>query len=1088
MTEYTKNSELSQISAQDTRNFPLTSGQKGLWFLHQFDSSSDCYNIPLTFTISKEVTSELLRQCIDIFISRHSSMRSTFHIVDGEPVRRVHQNINYAYQEYDVCALSKDELRKRVREISAVPFDLINGPLVRVYLLDGYENQSILLLNFHHIIFDGTSLKILTEEFELIYRALVNQLELPPENVIDFEQFQSWQTNWLLNEEAAESRAYWLDKFSGELPTLPLPLKTDNSGTSIHGETIHFQIPETLMNGVRNLAKASQCSEYFVWLMLYFCFLSRYTAEKDIIVGTPARGRPDADFDSVVGYFVNLMPVRNQIDQSESFTALLARTKNDFYEDLMNADYPLSELIKDLGLENRRGDEPLFQTSFIWSAVEHLKGQPDNLMGLTLFPLIQESGEQSLSLEILAEGNKLEGVFKYRQNLFSDKTMSDMQQHFLAFAQVLLKQSEQALFTVDFLSDKEKSYLVNDLNVLRNEDVVDELGSIQKVFERQVEATPESIAVKFGEDRLTYVELNNRANQLAHYLINQGVQSETIVAICFERSIEMIISILAVLKSGGAYLPIDAKLPTIRMNYLLEDSQANYILCQQSSFNLFTENYQVINIEDPAITDEIKDCPKSNPLVEAVTANSLAYVIYTSGSTGQPKGVLQQHKTIVNLVKHQQLSEPLLTLQFAPISFDVSIQEIATTLLTGGCLVLINQQDKDNLQRLPQLIFNQSIQRLFVPPVVANLLAEIINQQHIELPELKEIIVAGEALYISEALFQFLSAHQHCQLYNHYGPTETHVATLATIKIKDCLPAGSQPIGRPLTNAAVYVLDSSKNLLPYGATGELYVAGSGLARGYLNDPKRTVECFIDNPFEQNSLKKLYRTGDLVRYLENGELEFVGRIDQQVKIRGFRIELSEVEAQLAKLQEVSLATVLVKENNTKEKHLVAYVVASSQLSEAKLIEKLRLKMQQNLPAYMVPTVFVLLENMPFNANGKIDRSALPEVDSNSFSVEYVAPENSIERELCQIWAQLLNISANNISRNHNFFELGGHSLLVVKLINEIKNCYALELDYQQVFNHSKLSELSESIGLILSKNKLEESLLQLDSEQVEEAEW
>jgi len=1079
------------------KEYPLTVGQKGLWFLHQLDPLSDRYHMPLTFKFRKQVNVNVLEKILAIFIQRHSMMSSTFHEVDGVPVRRVNPPLTIQITEHDITGLQQQDLLQEIRKLSARPFDLANGGLIRANVLNDYLDGKILLITIHHLIFDGASLKLLCDELELIYQSLTNGTELQAVGY-DYNDFQIWQHQWLQSEDAQLSQSYWLQKLSGELPQLNLP--TDNASSkneTIKGEFLKFAIPKSIVDNFKQLALDKKCSEYLIWLSIYFAFLSRYTSQQDIIVGTPSMGRPEAQFDNFVGYFVNLIPVRCQLQAHENFIDLLHRFKNEIYEALMHADYPLPELINALGDSNQRGDQPLFQTSFIWTVTEHLKSKHDSQLGLEIYPLLHESGEQNLSLEVITSDDGMSCLLKYRTNRFSATSIARIKQGFLNFIDSISIEPDCEIQELSLVTEDDENFLLHTLNETQR-DYPNE-WCIHQLFEEQVKKTPDEPAIIFEECSLSYAELNKQANQMAHYLIEQGVKTDSLVGLCVERSPEMIVALLGILKAGAAYLPLDPTYPDARLQHMIEDSALTVLLTQQGLISIAEEkDIQQLHVGSEELHKTIRLYPSANPLVAGLTSNQLAYVIYTSGSTGQPKGVLQKHGTIVNLVYGQAsdagLSKSMRTLQFAPIGFDVSIQEIATCWYSASPLIIISNEAKEDLNKLPQLLQYHKIERMFLPPVVLNWLAEELIKQNINLPNVKEIIVAGEALQISKYLKSYLLDNPQCRLWNHYGPTESHVATIALVDVSQ--DQASVPIGFVLANISVFILDPQHQIVPYGAVGELYIGGAGLARGYLNRAELTSERFIQHPYSYDSHDTLYRTGDLVRYLDDKQLEFIGRIDDQVKIRGFRIELGEIEQQLSNFSDVQTTLVIVYEGADRQQRLIAYLTrqpdennaTQTAVTEHDFITQLRSNLQMTLPDYMIPAVIIVLDHFSLTANGKIDRRALPEPDTSLFTGEYLPPEGEIELMMTAIWSELLQLSQTQISADAHFFELGGHSLLVAKLINSIKKKVDLEIGYIDVFNFPTLRNLSIVIDNKLETNSLIESFAKSDSDSVEELEW
>ena len=1070
--------------AQDKVNkFPLTIGQKGLWFLHQLDPLSDRYNIPLTFKFSNNVKTKDLKEVLKIFIQRHSVMRSTFHETDGLLQRSVHSSCNIKINEHDVNSINQQNILSKIRDLSGIPFNLEKGPLIRVHIFNGYQGGRILLFSVHHLIFDGASLKILCDEFELTYRFLMegNHLDILK---YDYNDFQVWQQQWLDSDDAQLSQNYWLDKLSGELPQLNLPVdNTLNKNKSIQGEVLKFSIPDVIVNRFKKLASDYKCSEYLVWLAAYFSFLSRYTSQQDIIVGTPSMGRPDAKFDDIVGYFVNLIPLRYKINPHQKFIDLLKGFKNNIYEALMHADYPLPELINVLGDANQRGDQPLFQTSFVWNVTEQLKLDSDSLLGLELYPLIHESGEQSLSVELLSSSTGIEGLLKYRSNYFAAESIGRIKDSFINFIDSIGIEPDSEIKELSLLTEADENKLLHTLNDTQV-DYPSEL-CIHQLFEQQVEKTPNNIAIVFEEDSLSYTELNKRSNQLAHYLVKNGVKPDDILGLCIERSLEMMIGILAILKAGAAYLPLDPIHPKARLKHMINNSVLSMVLTQQKLISI-TEGQLQLVLDDHDFMASLAHYSVNNPRIAGLNSKHLAYVIYTSGSTGLPKGVMVEHQALVNRIdwmqKQYHLTENDVVLQKTPYSFDVSVWELSWFFTIGAKLVIAKPEGHKDPAYLSDIIQKNKVTTLhFVPSMLRVMLT---NRDWSHCNSLRQVFCSGEALSsdIAELHYDLNSA----TLHNLYGPTEAAI-DVSYWQVPNESNLTLIPIGKPIQNIQLLILNAQLQLQPQGFPGELFIGGVGLARGYLNQPELTEERFIQHPFSYNNTERLYRTGDLVRYLDDGNIEFIGRIDNQVKIRGFRIELEEIEQQLTAQPHIQSSLVVVKQQD-EEIFLVAYLCTDTSIEESEFINQIRMTLENLLPDYMIPSMFVMLKGFPLTVNGKIDRKALPEPEGWQFRGEYQPPEGNVELTLVAIWSKLLKIPQAQISADANFFQLGGHSLLIAKLINEVQDKIDLQIAYIDIFNFPSLRKLSTMISDEISTNTLINSLEESRDDSVEELEW
>ena len=696
-----------------------------------------------------------------------------------------------------------------------------------------------------------------------------------------------------------------------------------------------------------------------------------------------------------------------------------------------------------------------------------------------------------LTLNVAQDAEGLALDWEYNQDLFKVETIARLARHFEALLQAALTQPERPLAELDILTAEEKQQQLVEWNDTQ-QDFPDEL-CIHQLVEAQAAEQPDATALVFNHQCLSYGELNQRANQVAHYLLEQGLRPDTLVGLCAERSFEMMIGLLGILKAGGAYVPLGPSYPSERLGHMIQDSDVGVIITQRHLIDSLPRgsqaSYRTIALDCSEVQQQLSHYIEENidPTLIGLTSRHLAYVIYTSGSTGRPKGVLQTHQMLVNLMQHQQLSgalvDPYRSLQLTSFGFDVAAQDIFTALTTGGSLHLEQVDLRLDIPRLYDFINEQRIERLFVVPAVLSLLTDYITKNERALPHIKEVITAGEALILGASLCEFFNRHTHCRLFNHYGPTETHVVTLC--EVTDFHHVGSAAsIGQLLGNTKGYVLSPEQQLVPIGVPGELYIGGVGLARGYLNRPELTTEKFIAHPFSDDPEAPLYRTGDLVRWLPDGNLAFLGRLDHQVKIRGFRIELGEIESELLCEPSVKEAVVLAREDRGGDKRLVAYVTASEmpeilEATESALIDSFRQRLKAVLPDYMVPSAFVVLEQLPLTPNGKVDRKALPEPDLAQVTGVYEAPQSPTEVRLAELWQTLLHLNSP-VSRDAHFFELGGHSLLAMKLVAAINDTFSTHLLIKTIFSNSYLHQLAEQIDNQHSKENVWQPLVEMHS--------
>ena len=1049
--------------------FPISSGQKGLWFLHQIDPLSSRYNVPLTLKISNEESIDDLNKVFNIFVKRHSLMRSTFSLQNDEPVRKVLDHITLSVGKTDVSYYSYKEIKKTIKELSDLPFDLEKGPLLRAYLLTGYKSTNILLIIFHHIVFDGASLRLLIDELNQIKQSIKQNISesLPPSK--DFQEYVEWQKNWLQSDDFESSKQYWLDHLSGIIPTLSVPMQknTVSSGV-IRGDVNSFSMPQSVVQSFKKLAVNNSCSEFLIWYMAYFAFLSRYTMQKDIIIATPYMGRPDSSFDDIIGFFANVAPIRCHFETDETFLHLINRFKNTVYDSLYHADFPIEELISRLDLPNYKADELLFQTAFVWTYAEGLTTKNNNQLDLEVLPIIHQTAEQSLSLELLLFEGSIEGLFKYRTNKFSAETIAEISKSFICFIENLAQKPENLLSKTSLLTVDQQKFLLQGINI--TEDTALNKPCLHKLIEEQVINHPENIALIGGEQKLTYLQLNARANQLAHYLIEKGVQIDDVIGICSERTINMMIAMLAIFKTGAAYLPLDPHHPQQRLQYMITDSDVKIVITQ-SNLNIKFENVETVSIENEVLSSKLDILSSDNPEVLGLNSNNLAYVIYTSGSTGQPKGVMVEHQALTNLcqwyVSAYDITEDSCGTHLAGIGFDASISEIWVYMISAARILLISDQIRQDPNVLINYFAQQQVTHCFLPTALLEASIKQLNSQ--DNLALRYIFAGGEKLS------PITLNNEKAKIINHYGPAEASVISTSyelSPKSTD-FPA----IGKAIDNVFLLVLSSEMELLPFGTIGELYIGGAGLARGYINNPILTAERFIVNPFGDDPNQRIYKTGDLVCYQEDGNLTFIGRIDNQVKIRGFRIELNEIIQQLLSLDFVDTCEVTVLEL-IGNKRIVAYITHISHMDDEQITKEIHGQLELLLPDYMLPSQYVILDTLPLTPNGKIDCKALPDPSATiTQAITYCEPVGEIEISLTRIWSEILNLPIKSISTQANFFRLGGDSLLAIKLITKIKDEFHINLNIQAIFESNTLSVLAEHLAMFSTNvpNELEEEI-------------
>ena len=1029
-----------------SEDLPLSFAQQRMWFLYQMDQQNSAYNEALTIRLTGRLNIDILEQTINAIIQRHESLRTTFPMVEGKPIQKIAPSLKIKLLVINLKDISQDQIDKQIIEELQKPFDLTQAPLLRCTLFDlGYENY-ILVNVFHHIIIDGWSKGILFKELSEFYQAFLSNSTVDlPELTIQYADFAVWQRQWLQGEILENQLNYWKKQLTAAPPLLELPTdKPRPANPNFRGHSISFQINSELTEKLKLLSQKSGATLFMTLLAALNTLLFRYSGQDDILIGTPTANRNRQEIEPLIGFFVNTLVLRNSLEGNPAFSGLLQQARNVVLEAYANQDVPFEQVVDGLEIERSLSYNPLFQVMF---ALQNAPLNSLELPHLKAQYLAVKHQRIKFDLSLILEeieteqGSYLEGFWEYDSDLFTVERITRMVGHFQTLLKGIVANPQQTVRELPLLTESEKQQLLVEWNQTQ-QDYPQNL-CIHQLFEAWVEQTPDAIALIFKGEQLTYRELNSKANQLANYLQTLGVKPETLVGICIEPSLEMIVGILGILKAAGAYVPIDPTYPSERIAYMLDDSQLAVLLTQEKLVTSLPQHQaQVICLDSD--WKEISTESKSSPIT-SLTPENLAYVIYTSGSTGKPKGVLVAHRGLCNLSQAQiklfDVQPDSCVLQFASISFDASIWEIVMALCAGARLYLGTREELQPGQPLLQLLQEQEITHLtLVPSALTALSSE-------NLPALQNIIVAGEPCPPS-LVIQWASGRR---FFNAYGPTESTVCATVAQCFEDM---DVLPIGRPIANTKIYILDRYLQPVPIGVPGELHLASVGLAKGYLNRPELTDSKFITNPFSEKSSDRLYKTGDLVRYGNDGQIEFVGRIDDQVKIRGFRIELGEIESVLNQYPQVKDAIVIVREDELKTKRLYGYFIPKT---EALTSQEFRQFIQDRLPDYMIPAFLISLESFPLTPNGKVDRRALPIPEINPNQLEnYVTPSTKNEQILAQIWQEVLGLKT--ISINDNFFELGGDSILAIQIIAKA-NQEGLEITPKQLFGYQTIAQLA-----------------------------
>jgi len=1053
---------LKPILRDATANLPLSFAQQRLWFLDQMEPGSPLYNIPAAVRLSGKLNVAALRRSINEVIRRHEILRTSFPSDNGQAVQHISPEL--------VQPLAIADLREKARtdrEIEALaianeqarlPFNLSQGPLLRIMLVQLDEDEHVALLTMHHIISDGWSIGILVRELAELYAAYSIGKPSPlPELDVQYGDFAAWQREWLQGEILEEQLAYWRQQLGDNPPSLDLP--TDHARPALqtfNGGRERLSIEARLGDSLRELSRREGATMFMVLLAAFKVLLYRYSGQTDLAVGTPVAGRNRLEIEPLIGFFVNTLVLRTRLQPQASFRQLLAAVKQVCLSAWAHQEIPFEKLVEQLQPQRDMSRSPLFQVMF---ALQNAADETLSLPGLTMSAVKLEghSAKFDLTLTMAESGAGVAATLEYNADLYQAATIQRMSRHLQNLLEAIADDPNQPVGELQLMSDAELQQVLVQWNQTHRD--YPQEGCIHELFEQQAARTPQQVAVVFDKQEISYGQLNQRANQLANYLVSLGVEAESLVGLCLERSVEMIVGLLAILKAGGAYVPLDASYPAERLAYLMGDAGLSLLLTQASLQEQLPETAArrvVVEQEQEAIARQSGD-----NLGRRAESQNLAYVIYTSGSTGKPKGVAIEHRAVVNFLTTMQ-QEPGIQagdklLAVTTLSFDIAGLELWLPLMVGAEVALASREQARDGQQLAELIKQRAATLMQATPSSWRMLLESGWEGSAEL----KVLCGGEEL--SRELGRKL-AESAGEVWNLYGPTET---TIWSTKWRVQGGEGGVKIGRPIGNTAVYVLDERQQPVAVGVSGEIYIAGEGLGRGYLHEAEQTAARFVPNPYSRRGGERMYRTGDVCRYQGDGEIEYLGRLDQQVKVRGYRIELGEIEEALLRHAQVREAVVVAREDQAGGKRLVGYVVAEETgRAEAR---ELREYVKGKLPEYMVPGVIIELEEMPKTPNGKLDRRRLAEEEgvSEEGEASYEEARTAVEEVLVEIWGELLAVPRVGVS--DNFFALGGHSLLATQLASRLKNRFELTIPLRSLFEKPTVSEMA----LLIEKALMDE---------------
>ena len=1037
-----KISSFTLQKAEEKEYYTLSSAQKRVYYASKMaGEESTLYNMPGAIIFDKKPDIEKLNRCFETLIQRHSSLRTYFELIDGEVFQKIAPHVDFTITE----SLQKHSNIDDVISNFVKPFDLSKAPLFRVNLVT-LENQILLLFDMHHIISDGLSLSILTTELNTLY----NEEDLSSLS-IQYIDYVEWEHRNLEEHTWQESKDFWMKQFQEEIPVLNMP--TDYPRPAIQsfaGAKVYQKISSDLTKKLNAFAKKLKVSNYMVLLACYNILLAKYTNQEDIVVGSPITNRNKEELLHVIGMFVNSLPLKNHVDSSMRFLTFLEMVKENCMEAFEHQLYPFDDLVNDLAITRDNSRSPLFDTLFTYQNDGMVPLHFDGVQATYYIP-DTKIAKFDLSLEVIPTAEEMALNFEFCTSLFKKETIERFSLHFIHILEQIVDNADLKISDIRILSEEERNQIVYDFNDTKVS--YHREKTIYQMIEEQCQKTPNAIAVTFEDSSITYQELNEKANQLARYMKHRGIGRNSIVGVMLPRSLEVLISILAVLKTGACYIPIDPSFPKNRIDYMLENSHANLVLCFDSSDHFASS----LNVK--LDHEEIYSGDTTNlNIVNFPTDPS--YIIYTSGSTGNPKGVMLNHMALTNLTNSLNHSVAFLKNSYGnmamasitTISFDIFVFETLICLQKGLKIVMANKEEQVTAKLLDALIEKHQVKAIQMTPSRMQIFMDHQSQMP-HLKDLKFITLAGEAL--PDSLLAQILEMGDITVYNGYGPSETTVFSTFT----DVTHYSKINIGRPIDNTQIYILDKDLNVCPIGVSGEIYIAGDGVGIGYVNNEEITKERFLVNPFDTNT--RFYRTGDLGTYLPNGEISYIGRIDNQIKIRGLRIELDEIEKWILRFPDIDKAVVTARNDEQGRTFLIAYLVTSNRVP----ITNLRSYLGNNIPRYMVPSYFVVLNELPYLPNGKINKKALPLPNLSAFQTDktYVAPRNELEIKIARIFEKVLGISP--VSIKDNFFELGGDSLLAMSLQIELMKI-SNTITYSDIFMYTTIEELANRIDQYL----------------------
>lgn len=1054
LMELMLNKKRQSIGVPDAQTIPkrditipaeLSFAQQRLWFLDELTPGNAAYAFCNIVRFNGEVNVACLEQSFNEIIKRHENLRTTFKVNQGIPYQDILDVIKLPFPKIDLIDVKEpekeDELQKIALSDARKPFDLSNGPMIRTSFVKLTNEKSAVVITMHHIVYDGWSLSVLFKELKQFYELFIQNKknDITPLN-IQYADFAIWQRKELETPNMQKQFKYWENALTGQLPTLTLPADKKRAVIpDFSGAMEWFYLSKNLTQAIENLARREDCTLFMVLLAAFNILLSRYSGIKDIIVGTPIANRNRKDIEGLIGFFINSLVMRTSLEGDIGFCELLERVKDASSHAYENQDFPFEKLVEDLNISRIAGQNPIFQTMF---ALQNTPPPPNNISGIGMEIEEVDNGTAvfDITLSMYEDEKGLNGYFEYSKELFDQSTIARIISSFICLLEDITENPEKEIKKLNVINKNSYNEIIYDWNSKETE--FSKKDFIYDSIDLFSQNKPNAIAIATSTQTYTYKELNDNASKLANILIAKGVKNNDFIGVCLNRSFETFVSILAVMKAGAAYLPLDPAYPKERLSFMLSDTQAKIVITNKDlTDNLPTNENENIFIDDVLISTN--NSPIETPKISRSTKDT-AYIIYTSGSTGKPKGVLVSHKNLVHstTVRQEYYQSPVTSfLLMSSFSFDSSVAGIFWTLCDGGTLVLPENGQEKDIFEVAKLVKKNHVSHMLSLPSVYSLLISSASPEDIK--SLKIVCVAGEECPSSlvEKHFKILPK---TRLFNEYGPTEGTVWSTVYECDAENIP-NIIPIGFPIANMKIYILDEDLNVLPIGVPGEIYISGEGITQGYLHQEKLTQEKFITNPFDQKN-PIMYKSGDVAKYHVNGSIEFLGRIDDQVKVRGYRIELGEVEKEVLKNNKIRQCVAIVDKTDSGDSRLITYI--ETDLEEISFIYT---DLENTLPSYMIPSVIVPLKSIPLMPNGKVNRTALPKFNDISVSQqqEYVSTENDIEIVLQKIWAELLEIE--KVSVTANFFELGGHSIMATRVVSRIFESFDVQIAIRHLFD-------------------------------------